>query len=393
MRNEGNCKSVLADYFPMIQTKEEIRKRIDGNPELKNIFCQWSGDAQEEFLQFCSGEKGVKVVYDGVFKEVFNPETTPERLEALLSLVLKREVRIETVLPNDSVRLGAESSLLYTDIIVQQTDGSLSNVEIQKIGYAFPGERCACYSADHVLRQYKRVRGERNKSFDYRKIKKVYTIVFFEHSPKEFWNFPKEYLHSFRQQSNTGLKMELLQEYYFVPLDIYRKNMDNRPIRDELEAWLAFLSYDEPERILELITQYPKFRAMYQDIYEMCMNMERVMSMYSKELAELDRNTVLYMIDEMQEEIDQKREELEQTQSELGQTKGELEQTQGELEQTQSELGQAKGKLEQTQGKLEQTQGELDQAREKLEMKDQLIRELQMQLADIKKNNCRSEEI
>lgn len=386
MRKEGNCKGVLADYFPMIQTKEEIRKRIDEKPDLKNTFCQWNADAQEEFLEFCSGEKGLKVVYDGVFKEVFNPETAPERLEALLSLVLKREVRIETVLPNDSVRLGAESSLLYTDIIVQQTDGSLSNVEIQKIGYAFPGERCACYSADHVLRQYKRVRGERNKGFDYRKIKKVYTVVFFEHSPKEFWNFPKEYLHSFRQQSNTGLKMELLQEYYFVPLDIYRKNMDNKPIRDELEAWLAFLSYDEPERILELITQYPKFKAMYQDIYEMCMNMERVMSMYSKELEELDRNTVLYMIDEMQAEIDLKREELEQTQ-------GKLDRAQGELEQTQGELDRAQGELEQTQGELEQTQGELDQAREKLVMKDQLIQELQMQLEDLKKNNRKSGEI
>lgn len=39
------------------------------------------------------------------------------------------------------MRLGAESSLLYTDIIVQLGDGSLSNIEIQKISYAFPGEQ------------------------------------------------------------------------------------------------------------------------------------------------------------------------------------------------------------------------------------------------------------
>ena len=34
----------------------------------------------------------------------------------------------------------------------------------------------------------------------------------------------------------------------------------------------------------------------------MCRNTEKVMNMFSKELRELDRNTVQYMIDEMQEE-------------------------------------------------------------------------------------------
>ena len=35
--------------------------------------------------------------------------------------------------------------------------------------------------------------------------------------------------------------------------------------------------------------------------------MERVMGMFSKELQELDRNTVQYMIDEMEEEIDEQQ--------------------------------------------------------------------------------------
>lgn len=39
----------------------------------------------------------------------------------------------------------------------------------------------------------------------------------------------------------------------------------------------------------------------------MCLNMERVIGMFSKELQELDRNTVQYMIDEMEEEIDEQQ--------------------------------------------------------------------------------------
>ncbi len=98
----------------------------------------------------------------------------------------------------------------------------------------------------------------------------------------------------------------------FIPLDIFRKSMENKPIGTPLEAWLAFLSFTSPERIEELITSYPQFKVMYQEIYELCLNTEKVMNVYSKELEILDRNTVLYMIDEMQEEIERKDLELAQ---------------------------------------------------------------------------------
>jgi len=186
------------------------------------------------------------------------------------------------------------------------------------------GERSACYSADHLLRQYKRVRGERNKHFSYKEIKSVHTIVFFEKSPREFFKFPKQYLHSFRQRSDTGLEMELLQEYYFLSLDIYAKNMENKAISSELEAWLGFLSFDAPERILELINGYPKFKAMYQDIYEICRNMERVMNVYSKELEELDQK---------EEELNQKEIELDRLKEELRLVKLQIEKLKNEKQQ------------------------------------------------------------
>ena len=37
---------------------------------------------------------------------------------------------------------------------------------------------------------------------------------------------------------------------------------------------------------------------MYEDLYNMCLNIEGVMNMFSEELTILDRNTVTYMIDE-----------------------------------------------------------------------------------------------
>lgn len=211
------------------------------------------------------------------------------------------------------------------DIVVQLEDGSIANVEIQKIGYAFPGERSACYSADLLLRQYKMVRSKATKdTFSYRQIKSVYTIVLFEKSPGEFQLFPNNYIHYFQQKSNTGLKLDLLQRFVFISLDIYQKNTQNKSIGTRLDAWLTFLSTDHPENIITLIEKYPDFKAMYEQIYEICQNIEKVMEMFSKELYELDRNTTRYMIDEMQKEIDKKDKEIERQKAEFSQKEFEL---------------------------------------------------------------------
>ena len=305
-------KTRLQQYFPLIRTREEIEREILSNPVLQDMFFNWKKKGQEEFLDFMSGAKGVKMLYDSFFKEILNPESTPGRLEEFLSLVLKKKVRILKVLPNDGVRLADEASLLITDIVVELEDKSIANVEMQKIGYKFPGQRSACYSADLLLRQYKRVKDEKEDTFSYQDIKPVYTIILFERSTKEFHAYPETYIHSFKQQSDTGIPSELLQEYTYIPLDIFRKYVQNKGIRNKLEAWLAFLSFDEIEMILTIITQYPEFKELYSQLYEICRNMEQVMGMFSKELQILDRNTVQYMIDEMQETIDRQKEELEE---------------------------------------------------------------------------------
>lgn len=56
---------------------------------------------------------------------------------------------------------------------------------------------------------------------------------------------------------------------------------------------------------------------IYDEVYNFCLNVEKVMEMFSKELKELDQNTVQLMIDEMQEELDAKDVEIENQKKEL----------------------------------------------------------------------------
>ncbi|MGF0018788.1 hypothetical protein [Sporofaciens sp. SGI.106] len=112
-----------------------------------------------------------------------------------------------------------------------------------------------------------------------------------------------------------------MQEYIFIALDIFGKKFDNigEGINNELEAWLTFLSVDKPEVILKLIKSYPKFEPLYREVYEICRNTEKVMGMFSKELQELDENTVQYMIDEMQDQIEEKDNQLQEKDKQIEQ--------------------------------------------------------------------------
>lgn len=362
----------LTDYFPQIRTRKEVLEDIYANPVCAYQFEACSRELKDEILDFCTGIKGAKMTYDAFFKEILNPEVHPERLEDLLSLLLEQEVHIRQILPNDSVRIAEESTLLITDIIVELEDGSLANVEIQKIGFAFPGQRGACYSADLLLRQYKRVKGLNKKKFTYKDLKTVYTVVFFEKSTPEFHLIKDQYIHRASQKFDTGLNLNMLQDYVLIPLDIYKDYKHNKTIETKREAWLSFLCDDSPGRIMEIIEKYPAFREMYGEVYEICRNVEGVMEMFSKELYELDRNTVQYMIEEQQEQLDALKKKVD----ELNEEKRLLE------EAVQKETEQEKKRIEQEKKRMEHE-------REKL--KEQLKREaadravLEKQVEDLKR--------
>ena len=173
----------------------------------------------------------------------------------------------------------------------------------------------------------------------------MYTIVLYENSPKEFHPYKDVFIHRAEQVVDSGVKLNLLQKYIFLPLDIFKKTHHNKPIENKLEAWLTFFSAEEPDEILNLIESYPEFIPLYKDLSELCRNTKKVMGMFSKELQELDRNTVSYMIDEMQEEINQQKAELEEKDSVLLEQNNALQEKNVILQKQQEEIAALKKQL------------------------------------------------
>ena len=301
---------------------------IERDAETYRIFQKLSEVLQEELIAFCMGNWGLKITYDPFFKYVFNPELKPERLSDFLSRVIKEDVEVVDILPNESNRITEAGTLLITDILVRLSSGAYANVEIQKIGYTFPGQRCACYSADLLMRQLSRVKKEakkENKKFSYKNVKKVYTIVLIEKSASIYWEHPDHYIHRAKQVFDTGLNMDLLQEYIIIPLDVFREINHNE--LNKLEAWLYFIGSDSPKDISRVVEAYPEFKELYNELLMLRYNVKELVEMYDyyrELLREADEEAVEYMVEEQRKEIEELKAERVKLGAEITAQKNEI---------------------------------------------------------------------
>ena len=82
-----------------------------------------------------------------------------------------------------------------------------------------------------------------------------------------------------------------------------------------------------------------------QDMYQMCRNVEGIMSLFSKELEEMDRNTVSYMIEELEAEVKAAEERAEQERQEREAAEERAERAKQEMEEQKREIAELQEKI------------------------------------------------
>ena len=329
---------------------------------------EWVG-RYEDFLK---GRKSLPLLYDPFFKKIFNPVERRDRLSELVSCLLGQKVTVLEVFPNeDSQFLGV---MIIMDMVVLMADGSIANIEIQKISYDFQAERISCYSADLVLRQYKMITGKNESSMNgsskpsYKDMRKVHTIILFEDSNKSLISQVDKalYFHVGKTRFNTGVKIELLQDFVLVSLDTFKKyrysdiregrtditdyDYDSSQYNDELVSekmkrdrlkYLSLFVAETPQEIERLIEIFPDLESVRRDINEYLERPVEVLSMFSEALRILDRNTAELMVDRMKDEMEAlqvQNDELTGEIDELKEQKDELSWKNNELSVKNNEL-------------------------------------------------------
>ena len=159
-----------------------------------------------------------------------------------------------------------------------------------------------------------------------------------------------------------------MQEYTFICLDIFDNIIHNegRKIDGRLEEWLVFLKEDDPDMIIKLLEQNSEFRDIYEEIYNICRNSERMMGMFSKELEILDRNTVKLMIDELDEALGEEREKVKAIKQERETLKAEMQEAKAEKESLEAEMQEAKAEKESLKAEMEAERKRAEEAEKEL---------------------------
>ena len=365
------------------RSEEEVLRQLKELPGAYRVYQGWTAELRERFMAFCTGKKTLPVLYDTVFKTLMNPDTHPERLEDCISCLLKQRVTIQTVLPMEDILMDGVSTMVM-DILVRLDDDALVLVEIQKIPYYFPAERASCYSADLLLRQYSRVKTEKGKAFSYKDLQKVYTIIFYEQSIEVFKEYSEICTHHAKMTCDSGLKLNFLQEFYLVALDVFRKSeyAKCRDPKERLVGWLSFFCTEDADEAEELCKTYPWLWELYAEMAEFGRKPEELISMFSEFLREMDRNTIRYMVDDMKEQIEKGKIEKAELQEEIAEARGKLTETKKELTEAKEELTEAKEELTEAKEELAEAKEELTETKEKLAEKDAEIARLKVLLEE-----------
>ena len=290
----------LPDLIGAPLEHQAVLDRIYSDPALSGCFCHFTQKEQAELLSFIEGNRGIRITYDPIFRKIFDPDACPERLE----------------------------------------DGSIITIEMQKIGYDFPGERSNCYIADAIMRQYNRARSTHRKDFSYKKMAPVFLIILMEESPAAFRDVSPAYIHRRIISYDSGVNLRDLENVIYVSLDTFHKEVHN--VTNELDAWLTFLSSDDPERMISLVQAYPHFNELYQDLIQFRKSPKELIFMISEALRIMDRNTERLMIDEWRQELAESKKQLQEVQQ----------QAQQQLTERDNTIAEQKALIAELQNKL-----------------------------------------
>ena len=189
------------------------------------------------------------------------------------------------------------------------------------------------------------------------------------------------YFHVGNTKFNTGIEIDLLQDYVLISLDTFRKyryadvkkgrteirecDYDSTQYKDKAVTekmkldrlkYLSLFVAETPQEIEQLIGIFPDLEGVRRDISEYMERPEEVLSMFSEALRILDRNTAELMVDRMKDEMDKLRVLSEEKDAEIDALKTSSGEKDAEIKERDNKIEEKNAEI----ARLRKLVGELD---------------------------------
>ena len=159
----------------------------------------------------------------------------------------------------------------------------------------------------------------------------------------------------------------------FISLDTFRSVVQN--IDTEQKAWLSFLTADEPDKIVRLVNAYPEFLPCYRDIISFRRRPKDLITTFSDALREMDRNTEIYMFEQLAKEVQEKDHALAEKDNAITEKDN-------VIAEKDNALAEKDNVIAEKDNALAEKDNVIAERNHALAEKDKLIRQLQKQLAE-----------
>lgn len=129
---------------------------------------------------------------------------------------------------------------------------------------------------------------------------------------------------------------------------------------DDLSGWMGVLTAETKEDVERIIREYPWSEAVFQEMSEYVKKPEEVMLMFSEALKIADKNTVKYMMGELQEKLNQSEEECRQEQTLRKRAEDKQKQAEDKRKQAEESLQQSREHERRLEEEIERLRGQLE---------------------------------
>jgi hypothetical protein len=170
----------------------------------------------------------------------------------------------------------------------------------------------------------------------------------------------------------AALSLQILL-HPFISLDTFRSVVQN--IDTEQKAWLSFLTADEPDKIVRLVNAYPEFLPCYRDIISFRRRPKDLITTFSDALREMDRNTEIYMFEQLAKEVQEKDHALAEKDNAITEKDNVIAEKDNALAEKDNVIAEKDNALAEKDNVIAERNNALAE-------KDKLIRQLQKQLAE-----------
>ena len=187
----------------------------------------------------------LKPKIDVVFHALFREENNV-LLEAMLSAILGKNIKIEANLDRHLNIATSEEKLGVMDLRVRFEDGTNCNIEIQLNSYSYENERFLYYLADTYSRQL--LRGKK-----YEEINKTISIVIIDHETEILKDMEELNIKWQMRDEKTGKRL-LTDKFELVIIELPKaKRIYLSKNYDKTSQWMMFLDNPNSKEVINIM--------------------------------------------------------------------------------------------------------------------------------------------